>query len=214
MLPYWSPYNADGSIASENNGTWTGTGQNPIEWMANNPVSYKKYKVLSTVFADITPIQNLTVRIQFGADYSHATTFMQSFPSYVINNEQGTAGRNSSDVLKLSETATANYRWALNDDHSFNFMLGQEAMDYQSSGFQSDERTVQRLPHEHQLRHARLVLGRHHQRIFLPLVLPARRVQLQRPLLRRNGTAHRCLLALRQRPPLGYVLVAGIYVEH
>ena len=136
MLPYWSPYNADGSIASENNGTWTGTGQNPIEWMANNPVSYKKYKVLSTVFADITPIQNLTVRIQFGADYSHATTFMQSFPSYVINNEQGTAGRNSSDVLKLSETATANYRWALNDDHSFNFMLGQEAMDYQSSGFQ------------------------------------------------------------------------------
>ena len=123
-------------IASENNGTWTGTGQNPIEWMANNPVSYKKYKVLSTVFADITPIQNLTVRIQFGADYSHATTFMQSFPSYVINNEQGTAGRNSSDVLKLSETATANYRWALNDDHSFNFMLGQEAMDYQSSGFQ------------------------------------------------------------------------------
>ena len=61
---------------------------------------------------------------------------MQSFPSYVINNEPGTAGRNSSDVLKLSETATANYRWALNDDHSFNFMLGQEAMDYQSSGFQ------------------------------------------------------------------------------
>lgn len=213
MLPYWSPYNADGSIASENNGTWTGTGQNPIEWMANNPVSYKKYKVLSTVFADITPIQNLTVRIQFGADYSHATTFMQSFPSYVINNEQGTAGRNSSDVLKLSETATANYRWALNDDHSFNFMTGSHGLPVERLPG-SDERTVQRLPHEHQLRHARLVLGRHHQRIFLPLVLPAQRVQLQRPLLRRNGTAHRRLLALRQRPPLGYVLVAGIYVEH
>ena len=86
--PLLGPYNKDGSLASENNGTWTGTGQNPIEWMANNPVSYKKYKVLSTVFADITPIQNLTVRIQFGADYSHSTTFMQSFPSYVINNEQ------------------------------------------------------------------------------------------------------------------------------
>lgn len=39
MLPYWNPYNADGSLASENDGTWTGTGQNPIEWMANNPVS-------------------------------------------------------------------------------------------------------------------------------------------------------------------------------
>ena len=48
MLPYWNPYNEDGSLASENNGTWTGTGQNPIEWMANNPVQYKKYKLLST----------------------------------------------------------------------------------------------------------------------------------------------------------------------
>lgn len=136
MLPYWNPYNADGSLASENDGTWTGTGQNPIEWMANNPVSYKKYKLLSTVFAEITPIQNLTIRGQFGADYSHSTAFMQSFPSYIINNNSGKAGRSSSDILSLSETLTANYRWALNDDHSFNFLLGQEGMDYQSSGFQ------------------------------------------------------------------------------
>lgn len=136
MLPYWNPYNADGSLASENDGTWTGTGQNPIEWMANNPVSYKKYKLLSTIFAEITPIQNLTIRAQFGADYSHSTAFMQSFPSYIINNNSGKAGRSSSDILSLSETLTANYRWALNDDHSFNFLLGQEGIDYQSSGFQ------------------------------------------------------------------------------
>ena len=24
MLPYWNPYNADGSLASENDGTWKG----------------------------------------------------------------------------------------------------------------------------------------------------------------------------------------------
>lgn len=137
MLPYWNPYNEDGSLASENNGTWTGTGQNPIEWMANNPVRYKKYKLLSTVFADITPVKNLTIRTQFGVDYTHSTAFMQSFPSYIINNESGSAGRSSSDILSLSETTTANYRWALNDDHSFNFMLGQEAVNYQSTGFQA-----------------------------------------------------------------------------
>lgn len=136
MLPYWNPYNADGSLASENNGTWTGTGQNPIEWMANNPVSYKKYKVLTTVFADITPIENLTIHTQFGADYAHSTAFMQSFPSYIINNGSGSAGRSSSDILTLSETTTANYRWALDDNHSFNFLLGQEASNYQSEGFQ------------------------------------------------------------------------------
>lgn len=137
MLPYWNPYNEDGSLASENNGTWKGTGQNPIEWMANNPVQYKKYKLLSTVFADITPVKNLTIHTQFGVDYTHSTAFMQSFPSYIINNESGSAGRSSSDILSLSETTTANYRWALNDNHSFNFMLGQEAVNYQSTGFQA-----------------------------------------------------------------------------
>ena len=136
MLPYWNPYNADGSLASENDGTWKGTGQNPIEWMANNPVEHKKYKLLSTVFADITPVKNLTVRAQFGADYSHSTSFMQSFPSYIINNKSGSAGRSSADILSLSETLTANYRWALNDEHSFNFLLGQEGIDYRSTGFQ------------------------------------------------------------------------------
>ena len=136
MLPYWNPYNEDGSLASENDGTWTGTGSNPIEWMANNPVTNKKYKVLSTVFAEITPIKNLTIRAQFGADFSHTTAFMQSFPSYIINNENGTAGRNSSDMLNLTETTTVNYRWEMNSDNSFNFLLGQEGVDYRSEGFQ------------------------------------------------------------------------------
>ena len=136
MLPYWNPYNADGSLASENDGTWTGTGQNPIEWMANNPVKYEKYKLLSTIFAEVTPIRDLTIRAQFAVDYAHSTAFMQSFPSYIINNKSGKAGRGSSDILSLSETLTANYRWALNDNHSLNFLLGQEGIDYRSTGFQ------------------------------------------------------------------------------
>ena len=147
MLPYWNPYNADGSLASENDGTWKGTGQNPIEWMANNPVEHKKYKLLSTVFVDITPVKNLTVRAQFGADYSHSTSFMKSYPSYIINNNSGRAGRSSSDILNLTETLTANYRWTLKDDPSFNFMLGQEGIDYRSTGFQVVTRgqTINRL---------------------------------------------------------------------
>lgn len=147
MLPYWNPYNADGSLASENDGTWKGTGQNPIEWMANNPVEHKKYKLLSTVFVDITPVKNLTVRAQFGADYSHSTSFMKSYPSYIINNNSGRAGPSSSDILNLTETLTANYRWTLKDDHSFNFMLGQEGIDYRSTGFQVVTRgqTINRL---------------------------------------------------------------------
>ena len=54
MQPYWNPYKADGSLASINDGSWKGSGQNPLEWLANNPLAYKKYKLFSTVFAEFT----------------------------------------------------------------------------------------------------------------------------------------------------------------
>lgn len=136
MLPYWNPYNADGSIASQNNGQWKGSGQNPIEWMENNPQTHDKYKVLSTLFAEITPIEGLTIRSQFGIDYSHSKSFMQSFPSYIINNSYGSAGRLSSDALNLTITNTVNYRFNIDGKHDFNFMLGQEGINYQTEGFQ------------------------------------------------------------------------------
>ena len=137
MLPYWNPYNEDGSLASQNDGEWKGTGQNPIEWMQNNPVKHKTYKVISSLFAEVTPIENLTIRSQFGIDYSHATSFMQSFPSYIINNESGSAGRASSDGLTLTVTNTANYRFNLDDTHDFNFMIGQEGVNYHYETFQA-----------------------------------------------------------------------------
>lgn len=137
MLPYWNPYNEDGSLASQNDGEWKGSGQNPIEWMQNNPVKHKTYKVISSLFAEVTPIENLTIRSQFGIDYSHATAFMQSFPSYIINNESGTAGRASSDGLTLTVTNTANYRFNLDDTHDFNFMIGQEGVNYHYETFQA-----------------------------------------------------------------------------
>ena len=137
MLPYWNPYNEDGSLASQNDGEWKGTGQNPIEWMQNNPVKHKTYKVISSLFAEVTPIENLTIRSQFGIDYSHATSFMQSFPSYIINNESGSAGRASSDGLTLTVTNTVNYRFNLDDTHDFNFMIGQEGVNYHYETFQA-----------------------------------------------------------------------------
>lgn len=61
--------------------------------MDNNPVEYKKYKLLSTLYAEATPVENLTIRAQLGIDYSHSTGFGQSFPSYIINNGQCAAGQ-------------------------------------------------------------------------------------------------------------------------
>ena len=136
MLPYWNPYAKDGSLASLAAGNWAGTSENPIVYMGKNPIRNKKYKVLSTMYAEVYPIENLTIRTQFGADFTHSTAFLQSFPSLSSNNGQGTAARQSSDAINLTETTTANYRFSLNDIDAFNVMLGQEAVSYHSEGFQ------------------------------------------------------------------------------
>ena len=135
MMPYWNPRRPDGSIASIEDGSWKGEGQNPMEWIENNPVSYKKYKLISALFAEATPIEGLTIKSQFNVDYSHATGFGVSYPEYMPNLGVGTASRNSSDGLTLSVTNTVNYRFRVGQDHDFNFLVGQEGIDYHYESF-------------------------------------------------------------------------------
>lgn len=135
MLPYWNPHRADGSIASINDGSWKGDGQNPLEWLKNNPVSYKKYKLISTLFAEATPIEGLTLKSQFNVDYSHTTGFGVSYPSYAPNLGSGTVQRSTTDGMSLSVTNTVNYRFDIDNKHSFNFLVGQEGVDYRYESF-------------------------------------------------------------------------------
>ncbi len=135
MLPYWNPYRADGSTASIADGSWKGDGQNPVEWLENNPRTYKKYKVLTTLFAEAKPVEGLTIRSQFSADFGHIAGFMQSFASYLPNQGEGLASRNSQDNMVLSISNTINYQFDIEDIHSFNFMVGQEGVDYHYESF-------------------------------------------------------------------------------
>ncbi len=135
MMPYWDPYRANGELASIADGSWKGNGQNPLEWLENNPVSYKKYKLMTTVYAEATPIEGLTLRSQLGVDYSHTTGFGVSYPSYAPNQGQGSASRSSTDSYTLTNTNTANYQFRLDEDHSFNFLLGHEGIVSHSEAF-------------------------------------------------------------------------------
>lgn len=128
MLPYWNPYNADGSVASIEDGSWKGEGQNPIEWNRNNPVTFKKYKMLTTLFAEAAPVKGLTIRSQFNVDYAHTTGFGKSYPEYAPNLGEGQATRSSTDALTLSVTNTVNYNFDIDNTHFFNFMVGQEGI--------------------------------------------------------------------------------------
>lgn len=136
MLPYWNPYREDGSVASSSDGSWKGTTHNPIEWMNNNPVLNKKYKALTVLYAELTPVKNLTITSRLGVDYTHSTADMKSYPSFVGNGGVGVAGRSSYDAVNITISNTASYSMKLNNVHSFNFMLGHEGVDYRSEGFQ------------------------------------------------------------------------------
>ena len=135
MMPYWDPHKANGELASIADGSWRGNGQNPLEWLANNPVHYQKYKLITTAFAEATPVKGLTLRSQVGVDYSHTTGFGVSYPSYAPNQGQGSASRSTTDGYNLTITNTANYTFDLGLDHSFNFLLGQEGVDYHYEAF-------------------------------------------------------------------------------
>ncbi|MGM9738109.1 MAG: SusC/RagA family TonB-linked outer membrane protein [Candidatus Cryptobacteroides sp.] len=135
MLPYWDPYRKDGSLASINDGSWKGQGQNPLEWIENNPYRHKKYKALVTLFAEATLYKNLVFRSQFSADYSNVSSFGQSFPSYMPNLGEGTASRSASTGLNLQVTNTLTYRFNIGGDHDFNFLIGHEGENYHAEGF-------------------------------------------------------------------------------
>ena len=135
MLPYWNPRRADGSIASIEDGSWKGNGQNPLEWLANNPVHYQKYKLISTLYAEAKPIDGLSIRSQLGIDYSHTTGYGKSYPSYAPNQGNGSASRSSTDGYNLTITNTANYTFDIDGDHNFTFLLGQEGVDYHYEAF-------------------------------------------------------------------------------
>lgn len=135
MLPYWDPHRADGSIASIEDGSWKGDGQNPLEWLENNQVTYKKYKILSTVFAEATPLKGLTIKSQFSVDYTHTTGLGKSYPEYAPNLGEGSVTRNSTDALNLSISNTVNYNFDLDNTHFFNFMVGQDGMNSHYESF-------------------------------------------------------------------------------
>lgn len=134
MLPYWNPYNADGSFAKTGD-TWNGDGINPIEWLDNNPLSFKRYKVFSSLFAEARPIKGLTIRSQFTVDYTHTTGYGRSYPDFAPNMGSGQAMRSSTDGINLSVTNTVGYQFDIDQVHSFNFMVGQEGINYHYEDF-------------------------------------------------------------------------------
>lgn len=135
MLPYWNPYAEDGEIASVSDGTWLGTNQNPLEWQANNPMKRNKTKVITTLFAEVRPIEGLVIRSIGGLDAMDLRTNQKSNSQYLPNYGVGRVGNAFQRTYNLTWTNTINYTFNVQGRHDFNFLLGQEAVNYESEAF-------------------------------------------------------------------------------
>ncbi|MGL4805542.1 MAG: SusC/RagA family TonB-linked outer membrane protein, partial [Bacteroidales bacterium] len=135
MLPYWNPYKEDGSLTSISDGSWLGTNQNPLEWLANNDRRVNKAKLIASAFLEIRPIQDLVIRSVGGLDFSDQRVNLKSNPSYLPNYGSGVVGRSFARYTNLTWTNTANYVKTFEDVHNLNVLIGQEAVSNEAESF-------------------------------------------------------------------------------
>lgn len=135
MMPYWDPYKEDGSFTSTSDDSWKGTGDNPLDWLYNNPRHINKAKLIGSAFLEFTPIKNVKIRTLGGLDYSNANTDLKSNPSYTPNQGSGVAGRSNAETVNLTWTNTINYVNSFSDSHNINVLVGQEAVSNQYDAF-------------------------------------------------------------------------------
>lgn len=135
MLPYWNPYKEDGSWASAADGSWTSSNVNPMEWQTTNWNDTNKWKVIATAFAELRPLPGLTLRTLGGIDFLDMRSNNETSPDFVGNQGEGAIGRGFSRATNLTWTNTISYLFDIKDDHHFNVLLGQEAVDNQSDAF-------------------------------------------------------------------------------
>lgn len=135
MLPYWNPYKEDGSWASAADGSWTGSNVNPMEWQTTNWNDTNKWKVIATAFAELRPLPGLMLRTLGGIDFLDMRSNNETSPDFVGNQGEGAIGRGFSRATNLTWTNTISYLFDIKDDHHFNVLLGQEAVDNQSDAF-------------------------------------------------------------------------------
>jgi TonB-linked SusC/RagA family outer membrane protein len=107
---------------------YTSLGQNAMETTDNNPNISSKISNFATLFTEIRPIRNLTLKSQLGINYNVLSQEYYLQPgSYLAltlgYNQKRDNGNN--DFLYVF-TNTANWQQSLNNKHNLNFIAGTE----------------------------------------------------------------------------------------
>ncbi|MGN0048513.1 MAG: SusC/RagA family TonB-linked outer membrane protein [Bacteroides sp.] len=124
-LPDIPIYDVDGNYASEVREGWTSP--NPVAMAMLNEINLKRQKLTGNVFADITPMKNLTWHAELGYDIS-ASKGSRFYPTvdlggWTRDSNSASVQKNSSTFWQLKNYVTYNGEIG---KHYFTAMVGQE----------------------------------------------------------------------------------------
>ena len=114
-----------------------GDGLNPVALADSYNKNYNKYAVLGNTFAEVSPINNLKVKSDFGLNLI-MTDFKQFNKTFGIDrfwNSTGSLGQSNENQLNYNWTNTALYDLTLREKHVFNFLAGTELIKNKVNAF-------------------------------------------------------------------------------
>ena len=114
--------------------------QNPLrELYHNRDNRLKIWRIFGNAYVNITPIQGLLLRSNFGIDYDagfiHSVTY--TWHSDVVNNSTPAATVSQGNDMKWTWSNTATYNFTLAAEHTFNILAGLELYSQTRDDFSS-----------------------------------------------------------------------------
>lgn len=137
MVPYIPVYDINGGWGGNGVGN-SGNGTSPVAQLYRNKDDKRNnWKVFGNAFAQIEPIENLTIRSSFGLDYGSFVFKDYTYRTYERSENVGNIGfgQQSTQTTFWTWTNTLNYTKNF-DKHEFKVLLGTEAVKGFGDGIQ------------------------------------------------------------------------------
>ena len=103
--------------------------QNPLRELYHNQDNrLKKWRIFANTFVDITPIEGLLFRSNFGIDYtnSYIRSLQHTWDSDVVRNSTNASTMSQTHSTKWTWSNTLQYNFDIVKDHNLNVLLGIE----------------------------------------------------------------------------------------
>lgn len=139
--PYAEIWNKDGSFGGFDYTKeldvfgWAGDMYNPYYYYEKFPTSNNQLRLSGNIYEEIKPIEGLTLKAVQALDGSLSRGSSWRLPSYAGALGNGQRAESYSRYYQLTSTNTAEYRFTLDDIHSWSLLAGHESRVAQSEGF-------------------------------------------------------------------------------